>query len=441
MLITFRAENYRSLRDLVEVSAVVPSWVETEDVTIPVGGHGDIRLGSIAAVYGSNASGKTNVLRAMWSMASMVSNSHQSWKPSSKIPYSPFFASPHNSSPVMFEAEVLLNGERHQYGFRFDHDRIIEEWLYVFPKGRPRLLFDRDVNRDTEFRFGRALRGRPQLIADLTRDNSLYLSAAAANNSQQLTELANWFDTGVQRATPGDREAHVRYTVAQVRNEQKKAAILDLLRFADLGISDLRIVSHEVDEELKSRVKSLMQALNPNAEPDEVDWSEIAQGTQLAHRIGDDDTAFLDLDDESMGTRAWLGLIGPIMRALEKGTLLLVDELDASLHPRLSSEVIRIFHDPHLNTQGAQLIFNTHDPSLMGALLGDAPLRRDEVWLTEKGKDGATRLYPLTEFRPRKSENLERGYLQGRYGAVPFVDRDLARAALVRPEGNALASA
>ncbi len=409
---------------------VVPSWVETEEVTTPLGIHGDIHLGSIAAIYGSNASGKTNVLRAIWSMANMVSNSHQSWKPSSKIPYSPFFAKPHNSLPVMFEAEVLLSGERYQYGFRFDHERIVEEWLYVFPKGRPRLLFDRDVSRDNEFRFGRALRGRPNLIADLTRENSLFLSAAAANNHQQLTELANWFDNGIERATPGDREAHVRYTIAQVKNEDKKAAILDLLRFADLGISDLRIVKNEVDEEFKNRVKTLVQALSPNVNRVEVDWAEIAQGTQLAHRIGNDDAAFLDLDDESMGTRAWLGLIGPIMRALDKGTLLLVDELDASLHPRLSGEVIRIFHDPNLNTAGAQLVFNTHDPSLMGVLLGDAPLRRDEVWLTEKAKDGATRLYPLTEFRPRKSENLERGYLQGRYGAIPFVDRDLAQSAL-----------
>lgn len=441
MLITFRTENYRSLRDLAEVSMVVPSWVDTDDVTTPLGAHGDIHLGSIAAIYGSNASGKTNVLRAIWQMSNMVSNSHQSWKPSSRIPYSPFFVSPHSSQPVMFEAEVLLDGERYQYGFRFDQEKIIEEWLYVFPKGRPRLLFDRDINRDNEFRFGRGLRGRPHIIADLTRDNSLFLSAAAANNHQQLAGLANWFDDGIGRATPGDREAHVRYTIAQVKDAKKKVAILDLLRFADLGISDLRIVDNEVDEELKNRVKTLMQAINPDVDADDVDWSEIAQGTQLAHRVGDDNAAFLDLDDESMGTRAWLGLIGPMMRALERGTVLLVDELDASLHPRLSGEVIRIFHDPNLNTEGAQLIFNTHDPSLMGALLGDAPLRRDEVWLTEKGKDGATRLYPLTEFRPRKSENLERGYLQGRYGAIPFVDRDLARVALGRREGEALASA
>jgi AAA15 family ATPase/GTPase len=128
--------------------------------------------------------------------------------------------------------------------------------------------------------------------------------------------------------------------------------------------------------------------------------------------------------------------VGTLIDALEDGKILIVDELDASLHPKLSSEVVQIFHDPRLNMNGAQLIFNTHDPSLMGALLGDAPLRRDEVWLTEKGRDGGTRLYPLTDFRPRKAENLERGYLQGRYGGVPYVDNALAHAALRLDRGE-----
>lgn len=441
MLISFRVENFRSLRDEAELSMVLPSWVETDDTAVPLEGAAGLRVGTVAGIFGSNASGKTTVLRAMWQMSSMVLQSHQKWEPGAKIPFSPFFVEPYSSSTTMFDVDILVDGERYQYGFRFDRERIREEWLYAFPKSRQRLLFDRDSMRPDEFRFGRTLRGRLGVIAELTRPNSLFLSAAAANNHHQLTPLAAWFDTNFVRATLADRQIRIRYTLAQAKDEGRKRLILDLLRSADLGIEDFRFVEHEMDEETKARVTTVIKALNPEGF-EEPDWQEIAEQTQFGHRIdGKGGTAFLDINDESDGTRAWLGLIGTVLSALEHGQALVVDELDSSLHPRLTSEVVRIFHDPALNPNGGQLVFNTHDPSLMGALLGDAPLRRDEVWLTEKGKDGATRLYPLTEFRPRKSENLERGYLQGRYGGVPFVDSDLAATAIRRTEGADRATA
>ncbi len=117
-----------------------------------------------------------------------------------------------------------------------------------------------------------------------------------------------------------------------------------------------------------------------------------------------------------------------LLYVLDHGAVLLIDELDASLHPHLSAEVVRMFHDPEINQKGAQLIFSSHDPTLLGNLLSDRPpLRRDEVWITEKDETGATHLFPLTDYKPRKSENLERGYLQGRYGGVPFLDHDRIR--------------
>ncbi|MBN1461488.1 MAG: ATP-binding protein [Armatimonadetes bacterium] len=439
MLISFRTENFRSFRDTGQISLVVPNWVESDHLVVSA--PGDLRLGTVAAIYGSNASGKTNVVRAIWRMSVMVANSHQSWKPSSKLPHEPFFADPHDKSPTMFEADVILDGERYQYGFRFGRERFLEEWLYTFPKGRPRLMFDRDVRRENEFRFGRGLRGRPHVIADLTRENSLFLSAAAANNHEELSRLAQWFDRGVIRAVPVDVESRLRDTVGRLQDATYKERILNLLKFADLGISDAKVVANEVDEEFKDKVSRAMQAIDPEINVDDFDWNLFAQGTQLGHRVDDGLQAFLDLDEESQGTRVWLGLIGWILSALDHGRLLLVDELDASLHPRLSSEVIRIFHDPDLNGRGAQLVFNSHDPSLLGALVADSPLRRDEVWLTEKMQDGATRLYPLTDFRPRRAENLERGYLQGRYGAVPFVDRDYAAAAFGPVEEGSVAAA
>jgi AAA15 family ATPase/GTPase len=437
MLISFRTENFRSIRDEAELSMVVPSWVETPHVTTPVSEAGEINVGSVAGILGSNASGKTSLLRAIWQMSVMVANSHQRWKPKAPIPYSPFFAGPHKSKETMFDVDFTVDGARYQYGFRFTAEQITEEWLYTFPRNRPRLLFDRDVKRSDEFRFGRTLRGKAQVIAGLTRSNSLFLSAAAANNHQQLTPVAEWLDAGFLRSDPSDRQMLVKYTLAHAReDDRRKRKMLDLLRSADLGIEDFRIVDQEMDEELKARVADVMKVLNHDQVMPDLDWREIAQEVQFGHRSGSD-IAFLDVVEESDGTRAWIALVGAVLYALEGGRVLIVDDLVASLHPKLSGQVVQIFHDAELNTNGAQLVFNTHDPSLLGVLLGEAPLRRDEVWLTEKGRDGGTRLYPLTDFKPRKAENLERGYMQGRYGGVPYVDEALALAALGRGrEGN-----
>jgi hypothetical protein len=225
----------------------------------------------------------------------------------------------------------------------------------------------------------------------------------------------------------------------RLQSESTRRQVVELLRFADLGIQDLTVTDHEMDEEVRSRIARVMEAIDPKFTVDDEFFVRASQTLRFTHRTSGGENAVLDLASESDGTRTWLALLGPILAALEHGSVLLVDELDSSLHPRLSSEIIRMFHDRKFNAAGAQLIFNTHDPSLMGALLGDAPLRRDEVWLTEKDRDGVTHLYPLTEFRPRKAENLERGYLQGRYGGVPFIDRDFALAALSRRESDEIA--
>jgi uncharacterized protein len=132
--------------------------------------------------------------------------------------------------------------------------------------------------------------------------------------------------------------------------------------------------------------------------------------------------AWLPLASESKGTQTMFRLALPIVSLMRRGGVLVVDELEASLHPMLAAKIVEQFNDPKTNPKNAQLIFTTHDTNLLGNLLGE-PLRRDQVWFTEKDKEGATRLYPLTDYKPRKPENLERGYLQGRYDAVPSLGK------------------
>lgn len=133
--------------------------------------------------------------------------------------------------------------------------------------------------------------------------------------------------------------------------------------------------------------------------------------------------------EESNGTQTLFHLALPVLRSLQRGGILLIDELERSLHPVLAKQIIDQFNDPTANPNNAQLIFTTHDTNLLGTTLGEPALRRDQVWLTEKDAEGATVLYPLTDYKPRKAENLERGYLQGRYGAIPFLGTSLVKEA------------
>lgn len=129
----------------------------------------------------------------------------------------------------------------------------------------------------------------------------------------------------------------------------------------------------------------------------------------------------MPLEEESKGTLTLFNLAPAVLSVLWTGGILVVDELEASLHPLLGLHIVRQFNDPARNPRNAQLLFTTHDTNLLGTTLGEPALRRDQIWLTEKDKEGASRIYPLTDYKPRKEENLERGYLQGRYGAIPFL--------------------
>jgi AAA15 family ATPase/GTPase len=172
-----------------------------------------------------------------------------------------------------------------------------------------------------------------------------------------------------------------------------------LLKGADFGIVDFRVQRSDVDD--STRRVSLPKF-------------------QLKHHNTSED-AWLPLEQESHGTRTLFRMALPILRSLERGTILLVDELESSLHPALAQQIICNFNDPATNPHNAQLVCTTHDTNLLGTTLGEPALRRDQVWFTEKSEEGATALYPLTDYKPRKAENLERGYLQGRYGAIPFL--------------------
>jgi predicted ATPase len=407
VLLGFTVANVLSLRDEQTLSLVSDGL--DEDLARPTGvvmeGR-NVRALPVVGIYGANASGKSNVLGALRLMREAVLDSHAEWTRVDGVPRKAFALDPEAAkAPSSFEIDLVIRGTRWVYGFEMGDTQVEAEWLHVYPRGRRQVWFDRDAGRAELFRFtGDHLRGERATLAKLTRPDALFLSTAAAYNHPQLSVLHRWFRGNLWLVTPqSDRNERERFTSRQLLTDDH-ARILELLRIADLGIDEVEVTRQDPDP---PRVR-------------------------LVRTTGEDRRTAFDFHQESYGTRNWFALLGPLVLVLKNGAVLLVDELDASLHPMLVAEFVRLFQDPAANPKGAQLIFTSHDTTPLGTATGDRPLGREQVWLTEKRLDGATDLYPLTDARPRKDENLERGYRTGRYGGVP----QLGPGQLVRAVGR-----
>jgi uncharacterized protein len=415
LLIRFRVENHRSIYEEQELSFVAAPLAELPEKVVHTK-HKDLALLRAVGIYGANASGKSNVLNALQFMQSAVVHSQRTWKPDGGVPRSPFLLDPEAvSKPSFFEVDFLLDDTRYTYGFVVDSKRVLEEWLYASPQGKRQKWFSRDSADSSEFSFGRFLSGENKSIQALTRENSLFLSAAAQNNHQMLSPIFEWFSTALTFNDEGNRKTPVS-TAKNFRNFKYQTGILSIIQHSDLGITNIDIEDKELTDHLKRVIEATFDdkkiALEMIKEYPTI--PEIA----LRHRseIAGKDIS-IPFKDESLGTQALFALAGPVVETLAEGGLLCVDELDASLHPLMAVEIVKMFNDPKRNPHNAQLLFNTHDTNILEC--GD--LRRDQIWFTEKDKNGATQLYPLTDYKARREENLKRGYLQGRYGAVPFI--------------------
>jgi uncharacterized protein len=413
MLLRFACKNIRSLRDEQEFTLIADSGHEREDtvIQIPAIGH---RLLRSAAIYGANASGKTNLLRALSFFAAMVENSFSRGSATSPIPRARFLLNDDKESPSYFEIDFLLKNERFTFGCELNDSEVLREWLYTYPSGRKVVWYEREHGQPMV--FGRRLTGKNRVIESLTRKNSLFLSAAAQNNHEQLTPVYEWFSNGFSVATADTRQP---LTTADFCSSSVSSTELvrTLIKFADLGIVDFKISEQEVD-------KKMFEMFSLMKEKSIIDSPEIPRTMRKINLVHEGAAAKLyeiDAMDESDGTMAYFSILGPILRALATGTVLLIDELESSLHPALARELVKIFNDPKVNCHGAQFIFTTHDANLLSLEV----LRRDQIWFTEKNREGATSLYPLTDFSVRNDYNIARGYLQGRFGAIPFFNEAL----------------
>ena len=259
--------------------------------------------------------------------------------------------------------------------------------------------------------------GENRTIENLTRPNSLFLSAAAQNNHEQLTPIYRWFADKVMVLVDSRSQW---FTANMCSDPSNRQVVFDLLSAADLGIVGLDVAENKGLKQLAEGIFDLLRTGSPTDPGEKSTLPDLPPNLLLRHRAAhNSDGVQFENAKESAGTLTWLNLLGPIVSLLSSGGILWVDELDASLHPLLAIEVVKLFNDPKRNPHLAQLIFNTQDTNL----LESADLRRDQIWFVEKDDGGASHLYPLTDFKPRRHENYEHGYLQGRYGAIPFVRR------------------
>jgi len=421
MLLAFRAENVRSFREEIELSLIATPLAESRVIRhIPwrEGGNPLMTLPA-AGIFGANASGKSNVLKAIHDMRGYVLNSFRQ-QSTTNLRRWPFLLDSHSKQePSRYEIDLVLNGVRHEYGFIRDDQHVIEEWALHYPRGRAASLFTREA---MTVHAGATERANTRAIERLLRPDALFLSTAAAANHPHLLPLQEWFRGNLLFAQADNRPARQAFTVGMLSNEAARERVMTLLRAADLGLMDAK--KHDLDPDLKERVAQAVKIISEN-DDDDVDDLQIADiGVSFTHRGAGDQPIELSPAEESLGTVVWFGLIGPVVDALTDGIVLLADELDASLHPALVTQLVRLFQDPLTNPHRAQLIFNSHDTTILGDSRDERLVGRDQTWFTEKLEDGSTRLYPLIDLDPRKHEAIGRRYLAGRYGATPILSRE-----------------
>jgi uncharacterized protein len=413
MLLEFRVSNFRSIRDEQVFSMVAASGDKTFADThlAPTGLKGLPNVVRSAVVYGANASGKSTLLLALQYMRTVVAESATVIQPNQTYNLQPFkLDAAKLAEPTAFVLSFLLQGVRYEYAFAMRPERFVSESLTVYRTSRPTQLFNRQLASDGQsydYEFSSLLPGPKKLWQDSTRPNALFLSTAAQLNSELLGQVLGAIVQNIVYLPAGGAINHAM-TTAMLATDQGRATVRSFLMDADVSITNVQTVAR------KGMHNEIVFASD---EQPQIKLTEAEFLLPVFEHSSPQGNALFELHEESGGTQRLFGLIAPLLDVLKNGRVLVVDELDSSLHTLLVRDLVSMFHHPKINAAGAQLIFTTHDTALLDTEL----FRRDQIWLTEKDDHQATRVYPLSDFSPRKGEAIERGYLAGRYGGIPFL--------------------
>jgi AAA15 family ATPase/GTPase len=417
MLLRFGVSNFLSIKDYQEVSLIASSLKDSGSHLCEVEGFSEKVLPAVA-IYGANASGKSNILKALNFMVSGILNSHRTGRVEGGIRRNFFkLDQQYKAIESKFDCDFIHNNVRYHFGYVIDDNSILEEWLYAYPLGTRQVWYHRK-NDGSKMYFGKFLKGKNKIIESLTRPNSLFISTAAENNHEQLLELYKFFKNKFIFSFNnfGSLAKSSKYLV----DENVKDKIISFIRYADTGIISAKV--EQVEEpgfmaEFNKKLNDIVFEQVDEKVKVQVEASFEREKIAFSHRGVNGEEVLLDIKSESRGTIALIKMLGPIFDCLDNGKTIIIDELDTSMHSLLSSKLVSLFSNTATNPICAQLIFSTHDTSILSSDF----LRRDEIWFTEKNCEGATDVYSLADIKSRQTDNFEKGYLQGRYGGVPYL--------------------
>lgn len=416
MLIEFSVENFRSIKDEITLSLVASPDKSLDNNLITTEVLKKDNLLRSAVLYGANASGKSNVVSAFNSLKGLVMMSH-TFQRGNKINYSPFkLDKKYLSQPTKFKIVFIKNNIKYIYGVSFTDEKIIDEYLYYYPEDRKAIIFERKDTNNYKFTIDKK---EQKFLSDKTLENVLYLSNSTQLKYTKTSEVFDWFKDTLAVIGATEHPQLIEFTIQSLNKDKKlKEVILKALFEADLGISDIIASFEKVSiDDIPLIIQKQLKAVLAD-KTDNLEKMDIRTIHKILDENGGEFRVEFDFDEESEGTKRLFALIGPWIDALNNGRVLIIDELDTKLHHLLNVFLIKLFHDPTQNKSNAQLIFTTHNTNLLDLDF----FRRDQIWFTEKNPSvGNTDLYSLIEFSPRKDKNVQKGYLTGRYGAIPFI--------------------
>lgn len=410
-------KNYRSFRDEAVLSMEATGASTLKSVLIPYGG---MRILPGAAIYGKNGGGKSNVIRAFWLAVQFIRNAQKTQHEKAAIPVVPFALNDYSASePTEFSFVYTLDGIKYWYAFSATKEKVYAESLYHAPKGQKALVFAREGQ---EFTFTEE-KARRKLISQVVAKNQLFFSVACTMNDVACSKAMTWFREKIYFSR--DYSDIPRQLLEYSNDSNMLKAISDYAKAADVGIEDVRFEidgkqihaedasSKKVKIELMRFVHSLSDASN--------DFETHLKATAVhrgINKAGGSSVYIMDLADESDGTRKLMAIAPAIESVLSKGGLLLIDGIENGLHPAFVEFIVAKFQSKKTNPNGAQIVFTTHDTELLNMEL----LRKDQLYFVDKNNDdGVSELYSISSFSTRTTDNVHKGYLLGKYGAIPNV--------------------
>jgi len=421
MLLQFSVNNYRSIKDTVTFSMLSSSKNEN---SFKVKKYNILNS---AVIYGANASGKSNLLRAMAFMGRIVLNKTKVIQSTDTLPHDPFrLNSSTQDASSTFEIVFFIDETKYRYGFELDNTTVYAEWLYADEKGKEAKLFYRDsededyVNKH-KFKEGNRFFDDKKLEIDILPNQLFIWECDRTKDGVIAKSILKWFSR-FNLIDGLDHGGYISYTMKKMEDLTFRNEMINLVKTADIGIEDITIEEEEVPLDMIEKMglpidlkeeilkDGGLKSVSINTYHKKFDENNNEIGNEI-----------FELDDEeSLGTRKFFKMSAPILNTLQEGKILVIDELDASLHPMLTKHLIKLFSDKNINTENAQLIFATHDTNLLKPQI----FKRDQIWFTEKDKYGSTALYSILEIKGvRANDDFEKQYIQGKYGAVPYLGK------------------